>query len=87
MAGHLSVRIKEGAANANHSHGFGLLNPATFFPYPKNTVLRMVISVPEFGEQPSLPQILQMNKKPTRKRPESGLSRIHITGPSRFGTI
>ena len=81
--------------NANRPHGFGVLNPDTFAPYPKNPVIgaffreidradelgsgmrkmmmygkkyggldpkliegdvfRMIISVPEFGENPSNP--------------------------------
>jgi ATP-dependent DNA helicase RecG len=97
--------------NANRPHGFGLLNPATFSPYPKNPVLgaffreidradelgsgmrnlmkygkhyggsdpqliegdvfKMIISVPEFGEQLS------------NGRPESGtLMIIWKTSPS-----
>ena len=104
--------------NANRPHGFGLLNPETFAPYPKNPVIgaffreidradelgsgmrkmmmygkkyggkdpqliegdlfRMIISVPEFGENPSNSfgrESAALSSRP-ESRPESIFERI-----------
>lgn len=104
--------------NANRPHSFGLLDPATFSPYPKNPVLgaffreidkadelgsgirnlmkygklyggtdpqlieedvfRMIISVPEFGEQASRQQLLQADDKSSHSRPELGQNQARV---------
>ncbi|MDR1622159.1 MAG: putative DNA binding domain-containing protein, partial [Synergistaceae bacterium] len=104
--------------NANRPHGFGLLNPTTFSPYPKNPVIgaffremdradelgsgmrnlmkygkryggadpqliegdvfRMIVSVPEFGEQVAQSQEAQGGETSLIDRPESGQSQARV---------